>query len=68
MSRNKLISLALFVGAIVVLAVGVFSLHSAHMKAGLGFIVLGIICIAIGLFAFLSRSTTNVEMLDKEWV
>jgi hypothetical protein len=68
MSRKKFISIALFVGAIVVLAVGAFSRYSGHMKAGVGLIVLGIIFIAIGLFAFLSRGTTEVGQLDKEWI
>ena len=68
MSRKKLISIALFVGAIVVLAGGAFSMNLGHMKAGVGLIVLGVIFIAMGLVAFLSRSTTEVGQLDKEWM
>ena len=68
MSRKKFISIALFVGAIVVLVGGAFSMYSGHMKTGVGLIVLGIIFIAIGLFAFLSRGTSEVGQLDKEWI
>ena len=68
MSRKKLLSIALFVGAIVVLAGGAFSMYSGHMKSGIGLIVLGVIFIAVGLVTFLSRSTTEVGQLDKEWI
>lgn len=68
MSRKKLIGIALFVGAIVVLAGGAFSMYSGHMKSGIGLIVLGVIFIAVGLATFLSRSTTKVGQLDREWI
>ena len=68
MSRKKLLSIALFVGAIVVLAGSAFSMYSGHMKSGIGLIVLGVIFIAVGLVTFLSRSTTEVGQLDKEWI
>ncbi len=68
MSRKKLISIALFVGAIVVLAGGAFSMYSGHMKTGIGLIVLGIILIAAGLVALLSRSTSKAGQLDREWI
>ena len=68
MSGKKLISIALFVGAIVVLAGGAFSMYLGHMKTGMGLFVLGVIFIAFGLVTFLSRSTTQVAKLDKEWI
>ena len=68
MSRKKLTSIALFVGAIVVLAGGAFSMYLGHMKSGVGLIFLGVIFIATGLVTFLSRSTTEVGQLDKEWI
>lgn len=68
MSRKKLISIALFVGAIVVLAGGAFSMYSGHMKTGIGLIVLGVILIASGLVALLSRSTSTAGQLDREWL
>ena len=68
MSRKKLIGIALFVGAIVVLAGGAFSMYLGHMKTGWGLIVLGVIFIAVGLVNFLSRSATQVGKLEKEWI
>ena len=43
MSRKKMTGIALFVGAVIVLAGGGFALLSDHMKTGYGLLVVGII-------------------------
>jgi drug/metabolite transporter (DMT)-like permease len=68
MSRKKVISIALFIGAIIVLAGGGFSLFSGHDKTGIGLLVLGVIAIAVGLGAFFSRSTPEEGQPYREWI
>ena len=68
MSRKKVIGIVLFVGAIIVLAGGVFTMQFGHTKTGIGLIVLGVILIAVGLATFLSRTSTETGQLDREWI
>jgi len=60
MSRNKMIGIALWIGAIIVIAVGIFTLLANHIKTGWGLIILGVIAIAVGLGTFFSRSSELV--------
>ncbi len=66
MSRRK-ISIALFVGALVVFAGSTFFLVSGHNKRGIGLIVLGVLLVNVGVAAFLSRSSTE-EWFEREWI
>jgi hypothetical protein len=66
MSRKKMIGIALWIGAIIVVAGGIFALLAGHIKTGWGLIILGVIAIAVGLGTFFSRSSE--EQLDKEWM
>ncbi len=67
MSKKKVIGIVLFIGAVVVLAVGGFSLYSGHNKTGLGLLVLGVIAIAVGLAAFFSATAGEREPY-REWI
>jgi uncharacterized membrane protein YfcA len=68
MSRKKVIGIALLIGAIIVGAIGSFTLYSGHNKTGLGLIVLGIIVLALSLYTFFSRSATEKYQVDREWM
>lgn len=68
MSRKKVIGIALLIGAIIVGAVGSFTLLTGHNKTGLGLIVLGIIVLALSLYTFFSRSTAEKYQVDREWM
>jgi hypothetical protein len=66
MSTKKVISIALFIGAVIVLAGGGFSLLTGHNKTGIGLLVLGVLAIAVGLFTFFSSSAEGGEPY-REW-
>ena len=66
MSRKKVMSIVFFIGAVIVLAGGAFSLLSGHNKSGIGLLVLGVLAIAVGLFTFFSSSAEEGEPY-REW-
>jgi Zn-dependent protease with chaperone function len=66
MNGRKKMSIALFVGALVVFVASVFVLTGGHNKAGIGLIVLGVILVGLSVVAFLSRSTTEGQLT--EWM
>jgi hypothetical protein len=66
MSTKKVIGIILFIGAAIVLVGAGFGLFAGHMKTGLGLLVLGVIALAVGLFAFFS-STTEDNQPSREW-
>jgi uncharacterized membrane protein YfcA len=68
MSRKKVFGIALLIGAIIVAAVGTFTMHAGHNKTGLGLIVLGIIVLALSLYTFFSHSTAEKYQVDREWM
>jgi heme A synthase len=61
MSRKKVMSIVLFIGAVIVLAGGGFSLFSGHNKTGLGLLVLGVIALVLGLVTFFSSTAEERE-------
>jgi len=67
MSRKKVISIVLFIGAVIVLAGGGFNLFSGHTKTGLGLLVLGVIAIAVGLVSFFSSNAEDSQPY-REWL
>jgi hypothetical protein len=67
MSRKKVISIVLLIGAVIVLAGSGFSLLSGHNKTGIGLIVLGVIAIAVGIGTFFSSSAGEGEP-NREWI
>jgi lipoprotein signal peptidase len=67
MSRKKMTTIALFIGAVIVLAGGAFALLSDHMKTGYGLLVLGVILIGVALFTFFRPSNERAQ-LDREWM
>jgi drug/metabolite transporter (DMT)-like permease len=62
MSRKKVISIVMFIGAVIVLAGGGFSLLSGHDKTGIGLLVLGVIAIAVGLVTFFGSSAEETAI------
>lgn len=69
MSRKKMIGIALLIGAIILGAAGsAWWLVGDHVKSGIGIIALGVIVLAVGLFTFFSRSTSEKIQLDREWM
>ena len=66
MSEKKKMSIALFVGALVVFIVSAIVLIAGHNKIGIGLIVLGVILVGLGVAAFLARSTTEGQL--REWM
>lgn len=69
MSRKKMIGIALLIGAIILGAAGGYWwLVADHVKSGMGIVVLGVIVLAVGLFTFFSRSTSEKIQLDREWM
>lgn len=67
MSRKKAISIVLFIGAVIVLAGGGFSMLSGHNKTGIGLLVLGVIAIAVGLVTFFGSSAEERQQYS-EWI
>lgn len=67
MSKKRVIGIVLLVGAIVVLAIGAFTLSAGHMKSGIGLFVLGVIVVGAGLFSVISGSSAEEVQLDTDW-
>jgi drug/metabolite transporter (DMT)-like permease len=67
MSRKKVISIVMFIGAVIVLAGGSFSLLSSHHKTGIGLLVLGVIAIAVGIVTFFGSSAEERQQYS-EWI
>ena len=68
MSRKKMTGIALFIGAVIVLAGGAFALLSNHIKSGYGLLAIGVILIGVGLFTFFRPSSNEGVQLDREWM
>ena len=66
MNGRKKMSIALFIGALVVFVASAFVLNGGHDKTGIGLIVLGAILVGLSVAAFLSRSTTEGQLT--EWM
>ena len=64
MNGRRKISIAIFVGALVVFAVSAYVLIAGHDKTGIGLIVLGVILLGVGGVAFISRSPTEGQLRD----
>ena len=67
MSKKRVIGIVLLVGAIVVLAIGAFTLVGGHMKSGIGLFVLGVIVVGAGLYSVISGSSAEEVQLDTDW-
>jgi hypothetical protein len=61
MSRKKVMSIVLCIGAVIVVAGGGFRLFDGHTKTGIGLLVLGVIALAVGLVTFFSSTTGESE-------
>jgi hypothetical protein len=62
MSSKKVINIVLFIGAVIVLAGGSFSLFSGHNKTGLGLLVLGVIAL-VTFFSSSGKKSQSYEGL-----